>query len=86
MAPELKPAYLIAGGDWPKVDAAIVRLRAHFPEESADPVAEMLSVTLIVTRSFTWRARRSPERPVIHEMSLPVLAGVAARAAWRYRS
>jgi DNA polymerase-3 subunit delta len=39
MAPELKPAYLIAGGDWPKVDAAIVRLRAHFPEESVEQLS-----------------------------------------------
>jgi DNA polymerase-3 subunit delta len=37
--PELKPAYLIAGGDWPKVDAAIARLRAHFPEESVEQVS-----------------------------------------------
>ena len=34
--PELRPAYLIAGSDWPKVDAAIARLRAHFPEESVE--------------------------------------------------
>ena len=36
MAPDLRPAYLIAGSDWPKVDAAIARLRAHFPEESVE--------------------------------------------------
>jgi DNA polymerase-3 subunit delta len=39
MAPELKPAYLIAGSDWPKVDAAIARLRAHFPEESVEQLS-----------------------------------------------
>jgi DNA polymerase III subunit delta len=39
LAPKLKPAYLIAGGDWPKVDAAIVRLRAHFPEESVEQLS-----------------------------------------------
>lgn len=39
MAPELKPAYLIAGGDWPKVDAAIVRLRSHFSEESVEQLS-----------------------------------------------
>ncbi len=27
--PEMKPAYLIAGSDWPKVDAATARLRAR---------------------------------------------------------
>ncbi len=37
--PELKPAYLIAGSDWPKVDAAIARLRAHFPEESVEQLS-----------------------------------------------
>src|SRR6478672_8321210 len=39
MAPELRPAYLIAGGDWPKVDAAIARLRAHFPEEAVEQLS-----------------------------------------------
>ncbi len=29
-----KPAYLIAGSDWPKVDAAAARLRAQFDEDS----------------------------------------------------
>jgi DNA polymerase-3 subunit delta len=33
---EVKPAYLIAGSDWPKVDVAIARLRARFPEESIE--------------------------------------------------
>jgi DNA polymerase III subunit delta len=37
-AVELKPAYLIAGSDWPKVDAAIVRLRARFPDESVEQI------------------------------------------------
>jgi DNA polymerase III subunit delta len=36
MTPDLRVAYLIAGSDWPKVDAAITRLRAHFPEESVE--------------------------------------------------
>ena len=36
MTPDLRVAYLIAGSDWPKVDAAISRLRAHFPEESVE--------------------------------------------------
>jgi DNA polymerase III subunit delta len=36
---DLKPAYLIAGGDWPKVDAAIARLRAHFPEEAVEQLS-----------------------------------------------
>jgi DNA polymerase III subunit delta len=39
VAPELKPAYLIAGSDWPKVDAAIARLRAHFSEESVEQLS-----------------------------------------------
>ncbi|MGN6380054.1 MAG: DNA polymerase III subunit delta [Gaiellales bacterium] len=38
MAPELKPAYLIAGSDWPKVDAATARLRARFAEESVEQI------------------------------------------------
>jgi DNA polymerase III subunit delta len=38
MASELKAAYLIAGSDWPKVDAAIVRLRSRFPEESVEQI------------------------------------------------
>jgi DNA polymerase-3 subunit delta len=37
--PELKPAYLIAGADWPKVDAAVDRLRARFPEESIEQLS-----------------------------------------------
>ncbi|HEX5195800.1 MAG TPA: hypothetical protein VFW26_01170, partial [Gaiellales bacterium] len=36
---DLKPAYLIAGSDWPKVDAAMSRLRARFPEESVEQIA-----------------------------------------------
>lgn len=38
MPSDLKPAYLIAGSDWPKVDAAIVRLRSRFPEESVEQI------------------------------------------------
>src|SRR5438874_1962687 len=37
--PEMKPAYLIAGTDWPKVDSAIVRLRSRFAEESVEPLS-----------------------------------------------
>jgi DNA polymerase III subunit delta len=37
--PEMKPAYLIAGSDWPKVDAAITRLRARFPAESVEQLS-----------------------------------------------
>jgi DNA polymerase-3 subunit delta len=37
--PEIKPAYLIAGSDWPKVDAAIVRLRARFSPESIEQLS-----------------------------------------------
>jgi DNA polymerase-3 subunit delta len=33
---DLKPVYLIAGSDWPKVDQAIARLKARFPEESVE--------------------------------------------------
>jgi DNA polymerase III subunit delta len=36
---DLKPAYLIAGSDWPKVDAALTRLRARFAEESVEQIA-----------------------------------------------
>jgi DNA polymerase III subunit delta len=36
---EMKPAYLIAGSDWPKVDAAIVRLRARFTPESIEQLS-----------------------------------------------
>jgi DNA polymerase III subunit delta len=35
----MKPAYLIAGSDWPKVDAAIVRLRARFAPESIEQLS-----------------------------------------------
>jgi DNA polymerase-3 subunit delta len=37
--PEMKPAYLIAGSDWPKVDAAIARLRARFAPESIEQLS-----------------------------------------------
>jgi len=30
----MKPVYLIAGTDWPKVDAAITRLRARFDPDT----------------------------------------------------
>ena len=36
---EMKPAYLIAGSDWPKVDAAIARLRARFAPESIEQLS-----------------------------------------------
>ncbi len=36
---EMKPAYLIAGTDWPKVDAAISRLRARFDPESIEQLS-----------------------------------------------
>jgi DNA polymerase III subunit delta len=35
----MKPAYLIAGSDWPKVDAAIARLRARFAPESVEQLS-----------------------------------------------
>jgi DNA polymerase-3 subunit delta len=36
MADELKPAYLIAGGDRPKVDRAVERLRARFEPDAVE--------------------------------------------------
>jgi len=36
MADELKPAYLIAGGDRPKVDRAVMRLRGRFDVEAVE--------------------------------------------------
>jgi DNA polymerase-3 subunit delta len=36
MADELKPAYLIAGGDRPKVDRAVARLRARFEADAVE--------------------------------------------------
>ncbi len=36
---DLKPVYLICGSDWPKVDAAMARLRARFPEESIEQLS-----------------------------------------------
>jgi DNA polymerase III subunit delta len=33
-----KPAYLIAGSDWPKIDAAAARLRSQFDEESVEQI------------------------------------------------
>ena len=35
VANELKPVYLIAGGDRPKIDRALARLRARFPARCA---------------------------------------------------
>jgi DNA polymerase III delta subunit len=35
---EHKPAYLIAGSDWPKIDAAAVRLRSQFDEDSTEQI------------------------------------------------
>jgi DNA polymerase III delta subunit len=42
MADELKPAYLIAGSDRPKVDRAVWRLRARFEADAVEvhPAAE----------------------------------------------
>jgi DNA polymerase III delta subunit len=34
-----KPAYLIAGTDWPKIDAAAVRLRSQFDDDSVEQIA-----------------------------------------------
>ena len=34
-----KPAYLIAGSDWPKIDAAAVRLRSQFDDDSVEQIA-----------------------------------------------
>ena len=36
MADELKPAYLIAGGDRPKVDRAVDRLRSRFAPDAVE--------------------------------------------------
>lgn len=36
MADELKPAYLIAGSDRPKVDRAVARLRARFDQDAVE--------------------------------------------------
>ena len=36
---DLKPAYLIAGGDWAKVDAAVKRLLGRFPAESVEQLS-----------------------------------------------
>jgi DNA polymerase III delta subunit len=36
MAEELKPAYLIAGSDRPKVDRALQRLRGRFPVDAVE--------------------------------------------------
>ena len=33
---ELAPAYLLTGGDRPKITRALVRLRAHFGDESVE--------------------------------------------------
>ncbi|HEY0388506.1 MAG TPA: DNA polymerase III subunit delta [Gaiellales bacterium] len=33
-----KPAYLIAGTDWPKIDAAATRLRGQFDEDSVEQI------------------------------------------------
>ena len=36
MADDLKPAYLIAGGDRPKVDRAVARLRSRFDTDAVE--------------------------------------------------
>ena len=36
MPDELKPAYLIAGGDRPKVDRAVARLRGRFDSDAVE--------------------------------------------------
>jgi DNA polymerase III subunit delta len=36
---DLKPAYLICGSDWPKVDASITRLRSRFGPESVEQLS-----------------------------------------------
>ena len=36
---DLKPVYLLAGTDRPKIDTALVRLRARFPPESVESVS-----------------------------------------------
>ena len=36
MADDLKPAYLIAGSDRPKVDRAVARLRARFDDDAVE--------------------------------------------------
>lgn len=36
MAPQLKPVYLIAGSDRPKVELAVRRLRTHFPADATE--------------------------------------------------
>jgi hypothetical protein len=46
--------------------------------ESAVPDAEMLSTTLMVTRSFTRRARRSSDSPEIQAIEAP-----GPVSAWR---
>src|SRR5215510_15479425 len=50
---------------------------------SAAPTPEMLSVTRMVTRSFTCRARRSPIKPAIHCVSGADAVTGSARAALR---
>ena len=34
--PALKPVYLIAGSDQPKVEVAVKRLRRHFPSDATE--------------------------------------------------
>ena len=36
---ELKPVYLLAGTDRPKIDTALERLRRHFPDEAVESVS-----------------------------------------------
>jgi DNA polymerase III delta subunit len=41
MAPELRPVYLIAGSDRPKVELAIRRLRGHFDEAAVETLSAL---------------------------------------------
>lgn len=39
MPPDLKPVYLLTGGDRPKIETALARLRRHFAPEAVEVVA-----------------------------------------------
>ena len=39
MPPELQPVYLLTGGDRPKIETALARLRRHFATEAVEVVA-----------------------------------------------
>jgi hypothetical protein len=57
MADDLKPAYLLAGSDRPKVDRALQRLRSRFAPDAVELHTAAEAVEDIVRRRTPWPLR-----------------------------